>query len=133
LKRENEIFGNVTKQMEKIVTEKSNLLLDYVGKFINQMGGNAKPAVKLTKSQSIISYDGLRDCDMPIDVEECIPFINYLDKKYQQIFGLSRVFDLITEFFTAAFRECDNVMNKQRCQISIVSQWKRLISNALSF
>lgn len=119
--------------MEEIVTEKSNLLLDYVGKFINQMSGNANPAVKLTKSQSIISNDGLRGCEMPIDVEECIPFINYLDKKHHQLYGLSRVFDLITNFFTKSFKKCDSVMNKKKCQTAIVSQNKRLISTTPNF
>lgn len=119
--------------MEEVVTEKSNLLLDYVGKFINQTGANANPAVKLTESQSIISNDGLRACVMPIDVEECIPFINYLDKKYQQLSGLSEVFDSVTRVFKSGYKNCEAATNKPRCQTATVSRYHRLISNLLTF
>lgn len=106
--------------MEKIVTEKSNLLLDYVGKFINQTGANANPA----DSRSIISLDGLSDCEkMLIDVEECIPYINYLDKKkHRQFLRLSNAFDLITQYFANAASKCDNVKSKTRCFQLIVSR-----------
>jgi hypothetical protein len=120
-RKQRELFGNETMWMEKVVTEKSNLLLDYVKKFINQTGGNANPAVKLTKSQSIISNDGLRGCEKPIDVEECIPFINYLDKKNHQLADLSGVFEMLAKFARETFEQCDTVTNKHHCQIAVVS------------
>jgi hypothetical protein len=49
------ICEDVAGQMEKIVTEKSNLLLDYNGKFINQTFASSKPTVKSTESRSTIS------------------------------------------------------------------------------
>lgn len=109
--------------MEKTVTEKSNLLVDYVRKFINQMGAKANPSQKSTESQSIISSDGLSDCEkMSIDVENCIPYINYLDNKHRHFLGLSQAFNLITKYFTTAARKCDNVLNKLKCQRLIVSR-----------
>lgn len=115
------------------MTEKSNLLLDYVGKFINQMRAKANPALKLTESQSIISSDGLSDCEkMLIDVENCIPYINYLDNKHRQFLGLSQTLDMISKYFTTAARKCDNVSNKVKCQQLIVSRIF-LINNVLTF
>lgn len=110
--------------MERIVIEQTNLLVDYVRKFINQMVANANPQLNLTESRSVISEEA-RKCELvSIDVEECVPYINYLDdKKYQQITGLSEAFELIAKYFDTAKRKCDNVLSKQRCQKLIVSSF----------
>lgn len=120
--RAEQIFEDVTKRIENIVTEKSNLILDYVGKFINQMGANANPTAELTISRSIISLDGLTDCEkMSIDVEDYIPYI-YFENKHRQLLGLSNALDLITQYFATALRTCDNVKSKHRCQQMMVSR-----------
>jgi hypothetical protein len=121
--RAEQIFEDGTKRIENIVTEKSNLIVDYVGKFINQMDANANPTAELTVSRSIISLDGLTDCEkMSIDVEHCIPYIGYLENKQRQLLGLSNALDQITQYFATALRTCDNVMSKHRCQQLMVSR-----------
>jgi hypothetical protein len=102
------------------VTEKSNLLLDYVGKFINQTGAKANPSVKLTKSRSIIS-NGSRDCVVAIDVDDCLPLINYLDKIRQHLLDLAHIFDSFTNIFVQSMKNCDIVVNKFRCRRATVS------------
>lgn len=102
------------------MTEKSNLLLDYIGKFINQTAASAHPAVKLTKSRSIISHECQK---MNIDAEDCVPYINYLgNKKRYQFSRLTKALELITNYFIIAKRRCDNVLSKSRCRKLIVSR-----------
>jgi hypothetical protein len=103
-----------------MVTEQSNLLLDYVGKFINQTLADTNPAiVKSSELQSSIS----NECTTTkfIDVEECLPHINYLDNTKRKLSGLGKALELITNYFTKAKAKCDNVVNKHRCEKLIVS------------
>lgn len=110
---------DVTKQVAEMATEKSNLLLDYVEKFINQMVASTNPPVKLAASRTMIS----RACGgKPIDVEDCVPYISYLDYKQHQLTGLSKALVLITSYFKMAERKCDNVLSKERCRKLLVGR-----------
>lgn len=120
--RAKKILDDATKQMERTVIEQTNLLVDYIRKFINQIVANANPPLNLTESRSVISHE-VEECEkVSIDVENCVPYINYLDdKKHQQIAGLSEAFQLITKYFDTAIRKCDSVLSKHRCKKLIVS------------
>lgn len=99
------------------MTEKTNLLLDYIGKFSNQTDTNTKPPVK---SRSDTSHG---ECEQqPIDVEKCIPYINYVGrKKHYQLSGLTKAFEMMKIYFKAAKRKCISVKNKNRCNQIVVS------------
>lgn len=111
-----------TQRMEKLATEKANLLLDYIGKFINQTTSSVNPPSNSTETRSESSHGGSVKCErMAIDVEECVPYINYLDnKKHSQLLGLTKAFEFITNYFIMATKKCDNVLNKGRCKKLIV-------------
>lgn len=102
------------------MTEKTGLLLDYIGKFINQVPANPKPAMK---SRGNFSEEGLDECEhQPIDAEECIPFINYVGKKkHKQLSGLAKAIEKIKTYFTAAKKKCEPVLRKERCKYLVVS------------
>lgn len=102
------------------MSEKTNQLLDYIGRFINQAVVNTKPVVK---SRSDILHGSLTECEQkPIDVEECIPYINYVGKKkHSQLSGLKKAFEQIRIYFTATKKKCQSVVNKDRCNYIVVS------------
>lgn len=103
------------------MTEETNLLLDYIGKFINQTLTSANPAVKSTESQSLIS-DVVSKCEQrPIDAENCVPYINYLENKRRQLADLNKVLDIITNISEKARKRCDRVLEKLRCTRLTVS------------
>lgn len=106
----------VTRKVEASVTEETNLLLDYIGKFINQTLTSANPAVKSTESQSPILDVALEECEnRPIDVESCVPYINYLENKRRQLADLNKVLDINTDVSERAWKGCDKVLEKVRC------------------
>lgn len=111
--------------MEKIVTERTNLLLDYIEKFIHQTVDAANPTLKSTESRSAISGESLVGCEkMSIDLEGCVePYINFLESEHHhyQFLGLRKALDTITNYFTIARGKCDYVVRQQRCQKLIVS------------
>ena len=122
--RARKILEDVTKQMEKIVTERTNLLLDYIEKFINQTLAGSKPAVRSSDSQSLISNDdeaSMKCESLSIDVEVCVPYINYLENKQRELKGLGEVFDIIKNYFMVAKTKCDIVASKDRCRKLMVS------------
>lgn len=119
------MLGVGTERMEELVTEKTKLLLDYIEKFINQATGSSNPASSSTEARSESLPEGsMEHCrTMSVDVEECVPYINYLDnKKRSQLSGLRKTFELITNYFIMAREKCDNVLNKGRCRKLIVSR-----------
>lgn len=100
------------------MTEETNLLLDYIGKFINQTLTITNPALKSTESQD----DASKECEQrPIDAESCVPYINYLENKRRQLFDLGKVLDTITNSSTKADKHCDVVLENSRCKRLIVS------------
>lgn len=117
-------FQILTKKIEKILIETSNLLIrDYVEKFINQTvaGTINVKAVELTRSQAMKS--DTKCGTMITDVEKCIPYINYLDnKKHYQLDGLNKTFQVITNYFERALKKCDSgVEDTPRCKHLVVS------------
>lgn len=112
------------------MTEETNLLLDYVEKFINQTLTSANPAVKSTKSQSLISDVAPEECEQrPIDAESCVPYINYLENKRRQLADLNKVLDIITNVSEKAEKGCDRVLEKLRCTRLTVSRKGCLIAS----
>lgn len=108
--------------MEASVTDETNLLLDYIGKFINQTLTSTNPALKSAASQSLISDDASKECEQrPIDVESCVPYINYLENKRRQLSDLSKVLEMITSTSTKADKGCGSVLENSRCKRLIVS------------
>lgn len=110
--------------MEKIVTERTNLLVDYMGKFINQPLAGTNPQVKVNGSRSAImnNDDASKECvKKPIDVEDCVPYINYLKDKQNQLLDLNEVLEIITNYFVTAKERCDATLSVDRCKRLIVS------------
>lgn len=104
------------------MSEKTNLLVDYIEKFANEtLATNL--AVKSNGTRSAISNKGLAKCGRAlIDVGECLPYIRYLDdKKTPQILRLREALASITKYFKAADEKCDHVMDTERCKKLIVS------------
>lgn len=108
--------------MKSIVSEKTNLLVDYIEKFANEtLATNL--AVKSNGTRSAISNKSLAMCGRAlIDVEECLPYIRYLDeKKNPQLVRLRGALASLTAFFEAADEKCDHVTETARCKKLIVS------------
>lgn len=122
-KRYEVLLDDVAKRVAAMVTGKSNLLLDYVGKFINQTLASANLPPNSIQSRAAIPLGDSHPCEeMPIDVGSCAPHINYLDNKQYQFVGLSKALVMIKDYFAKAQRKCDNVLSKQRCRKLIVSR-----------
>lgn len=104
------------------MSEKTNLLVDYIEKFANEtLATNL--AVKSNGTRSAISNKGLAKCGRAlIDVEECLPYIRYLDeKKNPQLLRLRGALAWLTKYFEAADEKCDHVTDTERCKKLIVS------------
>lgn len=121
-KRYELLLDDVTKRVAAMVTGKSNLLLDYVGKFINQTLASANLPPNAMRSRVAPLNDSQHCEEMPIDVGSCAPHINYLDNKQYQFVGLSKALMMIKDYFVKAQRKCDNVLSQQRCRKLIVSR-----------
>lgn len=99
-----------------MVTEQTNLLLDYIEKFINQSSVSSEQPAKL---ESDISAE----CQsVTVEVEKCIPYAEYVcKKKHYQLTGLIKALDMLTRYFEAANEKCEHVANKAQCQRVVVS------------
>lgn len=116
------------------MTNKTNLLLDYIEKFVNQSTDKANLQLNSTLARSEVSNSGLDEYEpTPTEVEECVNlesiqirccnYINYLDnKKHAQLTGLAKTFEFITNYFIMGRRKCDSVLSKGRCEKLIVSR-----------
>lgn len=62
-----------------------------------------------------------RKLDVP---SQCLPrlFIDYLRKRHRQITSLSSSLATIIAHFEKALQRCQNVLNRRKCQVLIVSQ-----------
>lgn len=123
LRRSELVLNDVTKQVSDMVTEKTNLMLDYVEKFINQTVASTNPPEKLDESRSVIFFKDSTACkELSIDIGSCVPYIYYLDKKHRQFVKMLKAPTLIADYFKRAERKCDKVSKKQRCKNLVVSR-----------
>lgn len=111
--------------MDRLVMEKTNLLLDYIAKFINQTTAVSSSLEKsnITRTRRFGSRR-TQECDLKaVDVEECLPYINYLEENAgRQLSGLAKVFETMENYFTKAKKKCENVLvNNKRCRKLVVS------------
>lgn len=110
-------------RIEKLVTRKTNLLLDYIEKFVNQSTDSANLQLNSTLARSEISHSGLDECETTLQIR-CCNYINYLDnKKHAQLTGLAKTFEFITNYFIMGRRKCGSVLSKGRCEKLIVSRF----------
>lgn len=115
-------YDDVTMQMEKIVTARTDLLVDYIGKFINQPLARNISQNDVPASRRVNSSDAQKECvKAPMEVEDCIPYISYLDNKQYQLSGMDEVLDIITNYFVPAKEKCKSVLSIERCKRLIVS------------
>jgi hypothetical protein len=108
------------------VIERTNLLLDYSGKFINQTNANNNPILNFSESRPPSgSKRSTKKCaSIAARVEHCRSQINNLDKskKHQQLLALKEAIKSITSYFVNARKNCDYVLSKLRCRKLIVSR-----------
>lgn len=117
--RAQRVLSDVTKRMEESVIERTNLLLDYSEKFINQTNSCSNPIESRPQSSMLE-----RKCSsVKASVGQCRSQINHLDssKKHEQLLGLTEAMELITSYFAKAIKRCDDVLSKLRCRKLMVS------------
>lgn len=108
--------------MEKTVNERTNLLVDYFGKFISR--AVVEPDIR--SSESLISNETLCEAELEWRGKlNCLQsYVDYLEtRKLPQFARLMRAFDKISEYFKKATLKCDDVVEKKRCKRLIVSDF----------
>lgn len=108
--------------MKEIVNERTNLLVDYFGKFISREVVESHQR----SNQSLISNEAVCKAESERrEKENCLAtYIDYLEtRKQPQLAGLIRAFEKISEYFKRATTKCEGVVEREHCVTLIVSDF----------